>query len=51
MLPAELEQILKKKNIRLDDFDIQYVVPQIYYLNGKEVVEEFELKFIRKDEE
>lgn len=50
MVPAELEKILKKKNIKLDDFEIQYVIPSIYYLNGKEVVEGFELKFIRKEE-
>jgi len=50
MIPSEMEKILKSKNILLEDFEIQYVVPSIYYLNGKEVVEEFELKFIRKEE-
>jgi len=45
-----MERLLKSKKILLDEFDIQYVIPCIRYENGKEIVDEFELKFIRKEE-
>ena len=46
----ELVKKLREKNIKLSEFDLEYIVPCIRIEKGKEMVEEFDLKFKRSDD-
>lgn len=43
----ELTEFLRKYNIYLKDFKVDYICPRIEFEDKKEVVKEFEIKFSR----
>lgn len=51
MKTSELLKKMHEKNIYLHRFDLAYMIPTIKIVDGKEIVESFELKFEEKRED